>query len=331
MTPVTQASYRKLAAHFYENRLSGEPITPKRITDALKACAGDYRPDYWRKLRNALAFDQREKGFSDAANRIDGTKNPSTKEGGSVKAKQPRTRRVVDADQSKLLDALSKSGDAQTYAAVVVSKITGARPAELQGIEIREGSVFIPGAKQSHGGMRGADRLISVSSDDLKALETALPMLQGANVGAIQDRLRAAGKRLWPQRKSVPSLYSWRHQLGSDLKASGMPRDQVAFVMGHQSTSSVDKYGNRMMGNGGRVLPKPAADADLSRVRVDHTEPPAPAAQVGRSNDLPATTIETIGRALGGKGLETNTSPEAIRKALGQGVSKTRGDDGLQP
>lgn len=32
--------------------------------------------------------------------------------------------------------------------------------------------------------------------------------------------------------------------MGSDLKASGMNREEVAAIMGHQSVDSVDVYGN---------------------------------------------------------------------------------------
>ncbi|MEH8130446.1 site-specific integrase, partial [Aeromonas veronii] len=66
-----------------------------------------------------------------------------------------------------------------------------------------------------------------------------------AKIGSLQDKLRAAGKSLWPARKSLPTFYSWRHQMGSELKASGLDRQRIAYIMGHQATSSVDKYGNR--------------------------------------------------------------------------------------
>jgi len=281
MNEATKSSYRKLAENFYRTRLGGEQPTPKRIADALKACACDYRPAYWRRLRNALAFDQRERGFEDAAQRLDATKNPVTKDGSveGVKPKQPRAKRVAKADEARLFQYFKDRDDAGVTAALYVAKMTGARPAEMKGICIVDGKVFIPGAKKSHGGSRGADRLIELPPQTVYAIGKAVRHLQ-SDMGPIQDRIRAAGKKLWPQRKAVPSLYSWRHQLGSELKASGIDRAQVAYVMGHQSTESVDRYGNAKTARGGRVLPKPEAGADLSRIRVDHSEPPARPAPV---------------------------------------------------
>ena len=138
MNEKTQSDYKKLAAHFYKNKLNGEQPTPKRIADALKACAGDYRPAYWRKLRNALAFDQENKGYTEAAERINKTKNPVTKNANSadIKQKQKRVKRVNENDEKKLVDFFVKNNDAQAWAAVMLAKLTGARPAELKNINI---------------------------------------------------------------------------------------------------------------------------------------------------------------------------------------------------
>lgn len=276
MAPDTEASYRKLAAHFYKTRLGGNDPTPKRLADALKAAAGEYRPAYWRKLRNALAFDQRASGFAEAAKRIDATKNPVTKDGGSegIKPKQARSKRIDQADENRLMQHFSKLDDPQTTAALYVTKHTGARPVELKNIEVRGNRVFIQGAKKSHDGTRGADRELELPPGVASNIAAAIQHLKG-DIGPIQDRIRSAGKKLWPQRKSVPSLYSWRHQLGSELKASGIDRREVAYLMGHQATESVDRYGNSRTATGGKNLPKVPPDVDLSAIRVDHSEPPA--------------------------------------------------------
>lgn len=278
MNESTKESYRKLAANFYKTRLQGQPHSPKRIADALKSCAGEYRPAYWRRLRNALAFDQSEKGYSDAAERINKTKNPVTKAGEQVKPKQARTRRVKPEDEKKLLDHLISTGDRETYSAIQIAKITGARPSEFNQIFVQGNVIYIEGAKKSHGGTRGADRAIEVSQAEAMIVDAALKRIPD-DIGPIQDKLRAAGKKLWPQRKSVPSLYSWRHQLGSELKASGMDRRVIAYLMGHQSTASVDQYGNPKMAVGGKVLPKPAEGVELDDIRVKHSDPPSPTAE----------------------------------------------------
>lgn len=299
MQEKTKAEYRKLAEHFYKKRLPGQQPTPKKIADALKAAAPDYRPAYWRRLRNALSFDQAEKGYSDAAERINKTKNPVTREGSEipVKSKQPRTRRVTEADEIKLLKHFTDLNDPEVTAALYVAMHTGARPAEMRGIVVvTPDKVLIPGAKKSHSGARGADRIIELPPDVVRRIAMAINHLQG-DIGPVQDKIRAAGKKLWPQRKSVPTLYSWRHQLGANLKASGMSRQDIAYVMGHQATASVDRYGHPRTARGGRVLPKPDKESDLSKVRVNHMEPPAPSVAVERVEPLQPARATEKGRS----------------------------------
>lgn len=326
MQEKTKTEYRKLAEHFYKTRLPGQQPTPKKIADALKAAAPDYRPAYWRRLRNALSFDQGEKGYSEAAVRINSVKNPVTREGSdiAIKPKQSRTRRVTEADEKKLLKYFTdQKGDGQqVVSALYIAMQTGARPAEMSGIVVvAPDKVLIPGAKKSHSGARGADRVIELPPDVVRRIGMAVNNLQG-DIGPVQDKIRAAGKKLWPQRKSVPTLYSWRHQLGANLKASGMDRKDIAYVMGHQATESADRYGNPRTARGGRVLPKPDRESDLSRVRVNHDNPPAPAAAVER--------VEPLQPSRAGSGLTaTKSFKEAIEKAQAEkGRSSKYQNDG---
>lgn len=339
MNEATQASYRKLAAHFYAKHLKGEQATPKRITDALTGIASQHRPDYWRRLRNALAFDQQEKGYKDAAARINGTKNPLTRNGASgaeaVPAKQKRIKRIDSNDEKKLLDSFIKSGDREAYGAVMVAKLTGARPVEFKNITVQGDRVIIEGAKKNEDGTRGADREITLSPEALEMVKASLPYLQGDGVvGRVQDRISAAGRRLWPQRKAVPSLYSWRHQMGSDLKASGMDRQEIAYVMGHQSTASVDRYGNRKTAGGGRV-PRAADPGAPAAVRELHSQPPSAPAEpsanarfAAHDSPRPAALLANL------KTSELPVNTRAIERFSNEKSRERQGvrrDDGLKP
>ena len=318
MTPATQDAYRKLAANFYKTKMGGQAPTPKRIADSLQAAASEYRPAYWRRLRNALAFDQGEKGYADAATRINATKNPITLEGSTedVPAKQARAKRIDSTDELALLKHFQKVEDRESWAAVMMARFTGARPAEFASITVDGDTVTISGAKKSHGGTRGADRVIVLEKGKGEHIKGALQNLRGANLGAVQDRIRAAGKRLWPQRKAVPSLYTWRHQMGSDLKTAGLDRKEVAYIMGHQSTESVERYGNAKTARGGKV-PRAADPKACESVREKHSEPPAakvatpPAAlENAKSGDLQTST----------KGLKNMTfGSEKAQKGQGLG------------
>lgn len=339
MNEATKDSYRKLAAHFYATHLPGVEVTPKRITDALKGIAGKHRPDYWRRLRNALAFDQESKGYKDAALRINGTKNPLTRNGASgaeaVPAKQKRIKRIDPKDEAKLIDSFIKSGDQEAYGAVMVAKLTGARPVEFKNIVVLGDRVIIEGAKKNEDGTRGADREIVLDPRALELVKVSLPYLQAEGVvGRVQDRISAAGRRLWPQRKAVPSLYSWRHQMGSDLKASGLDRAEVAYIMGHQSTASVDRYGNRKTAGGG-VVPRAADPGAVENVRELHSQPPSAPAEPSANARSAAPDLSDTAALL--EKMQTSEIPVNLKaisrfsmEKIGerQGVSR---DSGLKP
>jgi hypothetical protein len=80
-----------------------------------------------------------------------------------------------------------------------------------------------------------------------------------------QSRLNRTTAALWPRRERLPTLYTLRHQMGSDLKSSGLPPEEVAAVMGHQSTASASVYGFKVSGRGS-VAVKPTG-ATVAKVR----------------------------------------------------------------
>jgi len=287
----TRDDYRKLAQHFYSSRLDGQPPSPKRTRDALQLAAADWRPDYWRRVRNALMYDQVAAGYYDNAASIKATHNPVTRPqtaadrqmretvGGKPGTRQNRVKKLSEADCSGLYKAIIENKDRELLVAVAVAQATGARPTEILGIEcLANGTIFIPGAKKGADGKRGLDRHLSVSAETWGNVKTSIALLRKANPGKagvmhkLQSRMQTLTARLWPRRKAHPSLYSFRYALGSELKASGLSRREVAYIMGHQATASADRYGDRRSGSGKTPI-KAAPGADMSSVRETHTEP----------------------------------------------------------
>lgn len=288
---TTRTDYEKLATHFYQTRLDGQPQSPKRVRDALRLAAADWRPDYWRRVRNALMYDQIAAGYYDSAASIKATKNPVTQPqtaadrqmretvGGKPGVRQKRVKKLSKADYSALYKAIVANKDRELLVAVAVAQATGARPAEMLGIEcLANGTIFIPGAKKGADGKRGLDRHLSVSAEIWGNVKTSIALLRKASPGKagvmhkLQSRMQTLTARLWPRRKAHPSLYSFRYALGSELKASGLSRREVAYIMGHQATASVDRYGDRRSGSG-KTPVKAAPGADMSSVRETHTAP----------------------------------------------------------
>ncbi|WP_164549162.1 hypothetical protein [Amphritea opalescens] len=149
------------------------------------------------------------------------------------------------------------------FAAVTLVRYLGCRPAELRQLKfITPRYISIPSAKKTKDGVRGLDRLIEI---DNSALFTRLKEHHQRLINApyadqiryVQKRLDKLTQRLWPKRKVHPSLYTWRHQLGADLKASDMPQEEIAAIMGHQSVSSVEVYGNPRSAQHSRNYLKP--------------------------------------------------------------------------
>lgn len=279
MQQKTRDEYISIARYFIAERLEkrGQKITEKSLRDALIACAPEYRPQYWRRLRRALATYQKVLGYSETAANIRKVVNPVTavtagRNISKIKPKQRRIRGVEADDEAALLAYFGERKDHQMVAIIKIVAATGIRPAELAGLVVRGTDVVIEGAKKSHEGMRGADRTQVFDDQTAGELAAQVKLVAGVDVGVMQDRLRAAGMKLWPRRKALPTLYSWRHQMGSDLKASGMDRRKIAYLMGHQATSSVDVYGNRRTARAGRVLPRLPLAQSLAHIRVNHNE-----------------------------------------------------------
>ncbi len=283
MNEKTKEDYRKLAANFYEKHMGpSTQITPKNITVTLLVKAEEFRPGYFRRLKNALAFDQKEKGFDKAAQRINATQNPLTKKNTPVmlkrkiKPKQKRIKSVDPQDLIKLDQAIRDKGDQELMAVLILGNTLGCRPNEMVGVKVLEsGLIYVPGSKKADfvaNGRKisrgGCERLIDLGNQkDVDRVKWAVKALEGAESGKagvihkLQSRMDRLTAKMWPRRKSRPTLYSYRHQLGADLKASGLDRKSVAYLMGHQSTESVEVYGDKRKSSQMRNM-KPGISAD---------------------------------------------------------------------
>ncbi|RTE66685.1 hypothetical protein EH243_06285 [Amphritea opalescens] len=152
MNEKTKEEYRRLAKHFYTKHGIVKP-TAKTVYDALKVCATDYRPDYWRRLRAALSLVAKENGFYKAADKIRATINPITADRNKrsqIKPKQKRQKTVNTADEKQLLDYLVKQKEKTVFAGVSLVSHLGCRPAELRNLQfIGSCYIAIPSAKKT--------------------------------------------------------------------------------------------------------------------------------------------------------------------------------------
>ena len=274
MNTDTQIAYRSLASHFYATRLPDTPLSELNefsIIGALLRAAPGYRPDYFRRLRNALALDQKLKGNFWIAQEINRTLNPVTVLDLPRKRKPARRQRISDEDFGRWVQGLLADEMPVEAGALMLISMTGARPCELAGITVDGRRIRIPGAKHSHGGLRGADRELEASQEFCDLVRNALEAFhkEDRSLDSIRMAIHEVAKRIFP-RGRIPSMYTLRHQFGANLKASGASRRQMAYVMGHQATDSIGRYGDKRFGRAEAVQVKPAEGADLSRIRATH-------------------------------------------------------------
>jgi len=232
-------------------------------------------------LKNALAFDVARRGFPAAAERILRTENPTTQPNSStpVKAKRHAVKALSEKDVITLLDHIGARRYYDVCAAVTLAWLLGVRPSEMHSIQVVGEEFYITGAKKDDRGTRGADRILKLPcQEDFKLAAGAVYVYQNTHrsPAAIRDTLREQCRQLWPRRKVQPTLKSLRHQMGSNLKASGIPPKLMAYIMGHQSTRSIERYGDRRTASKRRFsLPEAAPNAELSKVRISRKSKPA--------------------------------------------------------
>lgn len=290
--PITLRRYCTRARNFYRKHLGSDaPSSSAQICAALLSVAPELTPESFRVLKNALAYEQLARGDQDSAEQIRTLQNPVTAEGSAMRRK-PRPKQVKsvsDEDFEALAQRLTDGQFEDELAALILAFHLGARPCEMRTITVAGNQVHIIGGKKNSKRDRGADRTLEIEdSGVLGIVEWAARCLRESprSNTAIRDRLRVECRKLWRRRKSHPTLKSFRHRLGSALKASGESPAQLAYIMGHQSIGSITVYGDRRAGQGLKVYVRPAPSADLSTIR----SPKSPA-RFGKGRQIGETTL----------------------------------------
>ena len=278
MQPTTLKRYQTRARNFYQHRCGEADPSSAQICAALLACASEYRPNSFSTLKNSLMNDQLARGNSDTATSIRKLINPVTAPNSKMtrKSKLKQIRKVPFEDFKALYRHLHAGGNLDEAASLVLAYWIGVRPCEMRTISVTGNLVQIIGGKKSAELHRGADRTLVIDKPNiLKLIEWAAHRMSKCprTNTAIRDRFRRESRSLWSRRKQVPTLKSFRHQMGSILKASGESPETQAYVMGHQCISSLSVYGDSRLGAGMKAHVRPADSADLTSIRQPHKPP----------------------------------------------------------
>jgi integrase len=265
----------KLAKRFKRLHLKNNDFSFRNISSSLHALSLKVRPDVWRQYRNSVSFYAQKEGQEKMSEDIKNLFNPTTIKYddpriigyeevtaliGMQPKKQNRCTKVIEKDHQKILNYITKNPDRAVLGAIYLAYFTGMRPAEMLNIELipEQNAIYIHTAKETEDGERGLSRTLLFSEMEYKLIEKSFDAVisekQRQRAGKfcdperamkrIQNRLAKITESIFPRRKHQITLYSYRHQMGSDLKASGNDPISIAAIMGHQSVNSIDVYGN---------------------------------------------------------------------------------------
>lgn len=318
MNEKTKSDYRKLCKHFIKTKFGDKTVTIDDLIQALQNAAPFYQRAYWRRLRNAIAFVVEQDGHIAEAKLIRLTRNPESISKSSMTTSlkrvpnQKRSKGITNEQYMTLIDAAFANEDGPLASAIFIAKTLGCRTNEISGVRVlNDDRVFIPGSKKTEGGDRGLDRILRVDHETWLDLQESIEVLAGEPITKtsvmekLRIRLNTLSRNLFYKKNSrskksqnLPTFYSFRHQMGSELKhqlelleqkelddfkqnrnagnndvmdidrsRSRIFRMKMAYIMGHQSTESIEKYGDRRKsgsrGSGGFGLESPI-EADVT-------------------------------------------------------------------
>lgn len=260
------------------------------IQKTLLELSHQFVRDAWRIQRNAVAFMFENAEQYENAEVIRQMRNPTTLPENRHLQKKGRgdCKRVLESEHQKIIDYVlnRKEPNLALLAVLNIIRETGVRPCEVDKMMFNDydNSILIVSAKKTEGGLRGLDRTLIFSPEKYQSLlddhqswhdhKIASADYKTSPIKLVQDQLATVTKSVFPRRKNRITLKSYRHQFGSNLKASGWSRKMTAAAMGHQSVNSLSLYGN--IRNATRAPDFSVSEESVSNVRNTLLKPCKP-------------------------------------------------------
>jgi len=282
----TTKIYIKEAEGFLVRECDNKGIarTAGNICKALKDWSSTVQANTYIKRQCALEYHQYKNKFYKSAEQIRNTQRINY--GGSGNGqKKPHCRTVKEEQHRQLLFEANKNNNKEVASSLSIAYFLGLRPKEMNRIEYSKEEnqlfLFISSAKQNKEGTRSIDRVIKVELNDVdtQSLITDINCLRGLTDKQIVNmRVRACrlSEKVFKGKKRRPTLYSYRHQLGADLKglktedgSSIVDRKEAAAIFSHRSQNSLNSYGHANASGGlNRSLPR-ATESTIRQVNDD--------------------------------------------------------------
>jgi integrase len=290
MLETTKLKYRKNAIGFANKHLKGKQYSDRLLIDTLNQVARNYRPKSFTNLKAALCLFFEEKGKKTLAAEVAALANPSVSNG-TIKRKKTRQKSLNEKQLMDIYNAILTKEDAPLRMAFVLAYHCGVRPGEMHTIKKTSRNTFyITGIKKDEHGKRGADRHIKINSSSIcNQISTAIVEIKKDSISKIQDRFKYLTVKLFPATKKSITLYTLRHQFCSELKSSNMGLYEIAYLMGHQSTRTMENYGYARSGTGNVKIRAAISLDDIKKTVRDKRT----IRQVKRKARLPANDDES--------------------------------------
>lgn len=144
-----------------------------------------------------------------------------------------------------------------------VSIITGVRPIEWHETEFIKNDrgcfLVVQNAKYSQNRANGHYRTLDLrklNSNELQSIQDQVQLLSEIDPDEFQrlkkgcgDLLYRVSRKIWPNKKKYPTLYSARHQFSANAKKTDFTLKELAAIMGHASEDTATlHYGKKRDG-----------------------------------------------------------------------------------
>jgi integrase len=281
-------------------------FTASVFVDWLLAKCASYKPNSWRQVRNSAIYGmnqdakrnpKRAPAIHAAIAKLQAAA-PARDKDLPPKTSSTKAKRFVEADLDRTCFAAlaSRSPNGKRLVAYLrAATICGCRPCEWPGAILRRSAVpgfqwelIVPNAKDTNGRSTGEARTLrwtELSNDQVDDISAWLAFAQEDRYDTLLDTLGSLMSRLtgalFPHRKTLPTLYSTRHEATARWKATYLSADKsieqriaglatVAALLGHISDETASKHygrpsrGSKEMGR----FPVPHADpAEVAKIR----------------------------------------------------------------
>lgn len=223
--------------------------------------------------------------------------------------------------------------------ALILLKLTGCRPNEINKgvrVSITDDNCFrfiIMGSKLNLNQNRGINqRIIKIKLEESDKYKSFLEnyvkstsengkstTINVKSEKSFSGYISKISKRLWPRKTYHASAYSFRHQVASDLKNSGMDEVEIAQFLGHASTRSQESYGRKRRRGKGE---EPAQNLASDIVELRTSSEPRKNDRLLRfkiaSKNRSAVKVSSMGEALGklNTGVKSTSTAPVLSKKL---------------